>query len=167
MAVKTGSTKHLVIRFSNDLYGVGDPMREHRQILQSAGAVWLGKFGKPLSHARVDEISQQIEDGVTSKLFLVRRRSRRAGYEAFGGRMVAITRDDADVESALVPDYYDRLGLWSQVGFWAKLSTLETLPADGLDGVYVQASGMPIQETLRLSVAGLFIVGINRGNRAS
>lgn len=150
---------HVAIRFSDDLYSIGDTIGRHREILARSGAVWLGKFGKPLAAKRIELINEQVAAETPSYLYLVRKRPRSAGYDSFRGGILKMSRDEDDVEQKLVPGYYDRLNLWGLVGFWVKLSTLDPLPPDGLKHLRVLRSNMPLTDSLRSSVAGMFIVG--------
>lgn len=150
--------QHVLIRFSDDLYGIGDMIGEHAAVLSKEGAVWIGKFGKALAASRVDAINEQVANDTTSYFYLVRKRRESSGYDAFRGTVVRMTRDPEEVDSSLVPKYYDNLDLWGQVGVWVKLSELTPLPADGLLDLLVQRSRAPVTESLKTSVAGMFIV---------
>lgn len=150
---------HVAIRFSDDLHSVGDTIGEHRDVLDRVGAVWLGKFGKTLAVRHVDAINMQIDAERPSYLYLIRKCQRSGGYDAFRGDIRAISRDETDVERSLVPRYYDRLNLWPLVGVWIKLSSLEDIDPVDLQRVCVLRSNMPLAESLRLSMAGMFIVG--------
>jgi hypothetical protein len=53
---------HLVIRFSDTMFEVGDVISLHNQIVDAHGAVWFGKLGGTLSRSRkqvyfLDQIS--------------------------------------------------------------------------------------------------------------
>jgi hypothetical protein len=149
----------VAIRFSDDLYSIGDTIGEHRDVIDRVGAVWLGKFGKTLAVRHVDAINTQIDAARPSYLYLIRKRQSSRGYDAFRGDIRAISRDEADVDRTLVPSYYDRLNLWPVVGVWIRLSSLEDIDPIDLEKVCVLRSNMPLAESLRLSMAGMFIVG--------
>jgi hypothetical protein len=154
----TTAPQHVVIRFSDDLYSVGDMIGEHVAVLERKGAVWLGKFGKPLAIKRVASMNEQVAAGTATYVYLVRKRPGSGGYDAFRGSVLQFSREVDDIEPDLVPAYYDAMDLWGVVGFWVKLSAIVELPADALDDLRVQRSGMVLTESLRASVAGMFIV---------
>lgn len=162
-SLTTTAPLHVAIRFSDDLYSIGDMIGEHRDVLDRVGAVWLGKFGKTLAIRHVDAINAQIDAERPSHLYLIRKCQSSAGYDAFRGDIRAISRDEEDVDRARVPRYYDRLNLWPLVGVWIKLSSLEDIDPIDLRKVCVLRSNMPLVESLRLSMAGMFIVGDRQG----
>jgi len=57
-------TFHLVVRFSDNLFGVGDVIAKH-------GAVWFGKLGSPFSFSRIELLNKQIEASVPPFLLIL------------------------------------------------------------------------------------------------
>ncbi len=45
---------HLVIRFSDTMFSVGDVISLHNEVVDQHGAVWFGKLGGTLSQSRIE-----------------------------------------------------------------------------------------------------------------
>ena len=74
---------HLVVRFSDTMFGVGDVVAIHNAIVAENGAVWFGKLGQTLSQNRVEMLAKQIEQGIPTYLYLVKgNRKKSTAYQA-------------------------------------------------------------------------------------
>jgi len=71
---------HLLIRFSDNLFKVGDVISMHDQVINRQGAVWFGKLGIPIAQRHIDKINLQCKDGIPSFLFLVKGNRRKSTF---------------------------------------------------------------------------------------
>jgi len=55
---------HLVVRFSDTMFTVGDVVAIHNGIVKEQGAVWFGKLGQTLSQNRIDMICKEFVESV-------------------------------------------------------------------------------------------------------
>lgn len=155
---------HVAIRFSDKLHSTNDVIGEHNEVLDRKGEVWLGKLGKPLAQRHVETIRCQVSENRNSYLYLVRKDKQRQ-YQVFRGSITDLIRADdpaleeeKEIDTSLIPPYYDKDGLQEQAGLWIRLSGIVPLPPDEFGNVKVLSSNMPLIETLRSSYAGMFIV---------
>lgn len=88
----------------------------HQEIEQTHGSVWWGKIGDPegraaMSDSSIERFRKQLEDGVQTHAYLYR------SGEIWRTDLLSITRDEAEVDSALVPAYYGSSphNLWVQI----------------------------------------------------
>jgi MoxR-like ATPase len=102
-------------------------IERHREIAESKGAVWWGKFGDPAARAAVasrklDHFQQQIKSGAKTYVFL-----HRPG-EVWRASLLAIQYERPDSEANQIPAYYrDEIG---GQHLWLKLTDFEQLPSD-------------------------------------
>jgi hypothetical protein len=69
---------HLVVRFSDTMFGVGDVVSKHNEIIARHGTVWFGKLGQTLSQSRIDMLNKQVEKGIPTFLYLVKGNRRKS-----------------------------------------------------------------------------------------
>jgi MoxR-like ATPase len=100
----------------------------HREIVESNGAVWWGKFGDPnsgraaMASERYRDIQRQLDDGVPTYVFLHRK------TEVWRTSLVALERERPDSEASLIPAYYrDEVG---KQHLWLKLRGFEQVDLD-------------------------------------
>jgi MoxR-like ATPase len=116
---------HLLLRWTAN--HEPETIERHREIAESDGAVWWGKFGDPAARAAVaakklDDFQRQIEGGTKTYVFL-----HRPG-EAWRASLLAIQYERPDSEANLIPAYYrDAIG---GQHLWLKLTAFEPLPSD-------------------------------------
>jgi hypothetical protein len=61
---------HLVIRFSDTMFDVGDVIAKHTEVVNKHGAVWFGKLGGTLSLSRIEWLNKQIAQKIPTHLYL-------------------------------------------------------------------------------------------------
>ena len=152
---------HVVMRFADGFIASVDTVAEHRAVIKEHGAVWIGKLGRPLGGKSIERVNMQCENGVPTYLLLVQKVGR--DYEACRGSVIAMARELPRGQKKLVPKYYDKNNLTSQITFWTKLSEIVEMKKDGLGEYRIASSGKPLPSTLRKSMAGLFVVKEGKG----
>jgi MoxR-like ATPase len=119
-----------------------DTIDKHRAVAEESGAVWWGRVSKPgatgLAENWLTKFRSQLEQGSKTTVFL---------YSSAGvwrTELFDITLEEADIDSELVPDYYDPDQHHS---LWVKLAGFEEVDASDITGGYVLASdGEPVTE---------------------
>lgn len=147
---------HLLIRFSDNLFKVGDVIYMHNEVINRQGAVWFGKLGTPIAQRHIDKINFQCKDGIPSFLFLVKGNRRKSTF--FKAGVLFLSLDFPSEEQQLIPQYYFNKKITSQIKFWAKLSDISPLEPGELKMQKVAGSVLEINETLFRSSSGHFIV---------
>jgi 5-methylcytosine-specific restriction enzyme B len=94
----------------------------HREIAQTEGFVWWGKFGKPGASKprRLKDVRLQLEAGTETHAYLYR------SGELWRTRLLEITADPEDVDADLLPSYYTK----DQCVLFARVSDFEQLDPD-------------------------------------
>ena len=112
---------HLVIRFSDTMFEVGDVVSLHNEVVDKHGAVWFGKLDGTLSLARIEMLNKQVEKKTPTFLYLVKgNRKKSTPYQA---RILAVSRDFPKKEKALIPAYYAEKKLLKFMNAWVKVGT--------------------------------------------
>jgi len=73
-----GKPLHLVVRFSDTMFDVGDVIALHNEVIEQYGAVWFGKLGQTISQTRVDLLNQQVEKHIPTFVYLVKGNRRKS-----------------------------------------------------------------------------------------
>jgi len=147
---------HLLIRFSDNLFGVGDAIARHQEVLQQYGSVWFGKLGTPIGKKALQTANEQIEQNIPSFLFLVKgNRKRSVFYQA---RMLFCSAEFPEQERNLIPTYYFEKKLTPQMKSWVKITDIRPMEPTETKRIRVKSSVLRIEETLFRSSAGLFYV---------
>ena len=146
---------HLVVRFSDTMFDVGDVVAIHNGIVAEHGAVWFGKLGQTFSQGRIDTISRQIEEGIPTYLYLVKGNRRRS--TAYQARLIAVSREKPR-EKGLIPTYYAKKKLLQYMQAWMKVSRIKPIDMSAMDTLKAINSVFPIAETLQRSSSGYFLV---------
>jgi hypothetical protein len=147
---------HLVIRFSDTMFDVGDVISIHNGVVEQQGAVWFGKLGGTLSLSRIDLLNKQIEKKIPTFIYLVKgNRKKSTPYKA---NVVAVTRDFPKKEKALIPSYYSEKKLLKYMSVWFKVEHIEQVEMSDLKNLKTINSIFPIEETLARSSSGYFLV---------
>jgi hypothetical protein len=137
------------------MFGVGDVVSKHNEIVARHGAVWFGKLGQTLSQSRIDMLNQQVEKGIPTFLYLVKGNRRKStGYRA---PLLLVTRDQPK-ETALIPSYYAEKDLIQYMKVWMKVGEIEAIEMTEMDKLKALNSVFPIAETLVRSSSGYFLV---------
>src|SRR5688572_14011063 len=116
---------HLVIRFSDTMFGVGDVVALHNQVVDQQGAVWFGKLGGTLSQSRIEWLNKQVEQKVPTFLYLVKGNRRKS--TPYKARILAVSRDLPKKEKALIPPYYAKKKMLRFMNAWVKIGHIEQL----------------------------------------
>jgi hypothetical protein len=153
--VDSGHPMHVLLRFSDGLHGVPDPIGAHNAVAREAHEVWFGKFGRGMAPSRIRDLNQQISRGVETHLYLVQRG--RAGYELHRAAVAEFALRIPAGERR-IPPYYSSKNLFGQVSVWARIGTIEFMPPSMLDSLVVASSRRSARDSLRGSVAGMFFV---------
>lgn len=153
---KPDISTHLLIRFSDNLFGVGDAIARHQEVLQQHGSVWFGKLGTPIGKKALQTANEQIELNISSFLYLVKgNRKRSVFYQA---RMLALSAEFPKQERIQIPPYYFEKDLITQMKSWVKITDIRLMEPAEVKRIRVKSSVLRIEETLFRSSAGLFYV---------
>ena len=147
---------HLVIRFSDTMFDVGDVISLHNQIVDKQGAVWFGKLGGTLSLSRIEWLNKQITQKIPTYIYLVKgNRKKSTPYKAM---ILEVSRDFPKKEKALIPPYYSEKKLLKYMNAWVKIGHTEQVEMADLKNLKTINSIFPLEETLSRSQSGYFLV---------
>ena len=147
---------HLVVRFSDTMFEVGDVVSLHNEVVEKHGSVWFGKLGGTLSLTRIDMLNKQIEQKIPTYLYLVKgNRKKSTPYKA---SIFTVTRDFPKKEKFNIPPYYAEKKLLKYMTVWFKIGHIEQVDMDDLKNLKTINSIFPIAETLVRSSSGYFLV---------
>lgn len=147
---------HLVIRFSDTMFSVGDVVSLHNDVVDLHGAVWFGKLGGTLSQSRIDMLNKQIEQKIPTLLYLVKGNRRKS--TPYKTEILAVSRDFPKKEKDLIPPYYGEKKLLKFMNAWVKIERIEQVEMSALKNLKTINSIFPIEETLVQSSSGYFLV---------
>jgi len=147
---------HLVVRFADSMFDVGDVIARHNEVVTLHGAVWFGKLGSTLAQGRIDRLNRQIQDGTPTYLYLVK--GNRRLPTAFRADLLAVSKALPSKEKPLVPAYYAEKKLVRHMNAWMKIKHLKPIDLDELDALQAISSVLPLSETLVRSSSGYFLV---------
>jgi hypothetical protein len=147
---------HLVIRFSDTMFSVGDVVSLHNDVVDQHGAVWFGKLGGTLSQSRIDMLNKQIEQKIPTLLYLVKGNRRKS--TPYKAEILAVSRDFPKKEKTLIPAYYGKKKLLKFMNAWVKVGHIEQVEMVDLKNLKTINSIFPIEETLVRSSSGYFLV---------
>lgn len=147
---------HLLVRFSDNLFAVGDAIAKHQEVVQKNGSVWFGKLGTPISHKAIETIHSQIENKVLSYLYLVKGNRRKSTF--YKSVIITLTDHFPKKEKDIIPPYYFEKKIARQMKSWIKITDIEPLEPSEVKLLKVKSSVLNLEETLFRSSAGLFYV---------
>ena len=147
---------HLVIRFSDTMFGVGDVVALHNEVVHKHGAVWFGKMGGTLSQSRIEWLNKQIEQKLPTFLYLVKGNRRKS--TPYKAEILSVSRDFPKKEKTLIPPYYTEKKLVKFMNAWVKVGHIEQVEMVDLKNLKTINSIFPIEETLVRSSSGYFLV---------
>lgn len=154
--METSAPLHLVIRFSDTMFDVGDVIAIHNEVVEKHGAVWFGKLGGTLALSRVEWLNKQITQKIPTYVYLVKgNRKKSTPYKA---GILAVSRDFPKKEKALVPAYYAEKKLLKFMNAWIKIGHIEQVEMLDLKNLKTINSIYPLEETLARSQSGYFLV---------
>jgi hypothetical protein len=149
-------TLHLVVRFSDNLFGISDVIAKHNDVVAKHGYVWFGKMGSTLSLSRIDMLNQQVSKGITTYVYLVK--GNRKKSTVYRANLLFITRELAPKENKITPKYYSENNLVQYMKVWLKIDEIEPIEMSALSNLKTLSSINSIQETLVRSSSGYFLV---------
>jgi len=147
---------HLVIRFSDTMFGVGDVISIHNAVVEKFGAVWFGKLGGTLSFARIELLNKQIALKIPTFVYLIKGNRRKS--TPYKAKVLVISRDYPQKEKELIPSYYKEKKLLKYMNAWVKLGHIEQGEMNDLKNLKTVNSIFPLEETLARSSSGYFLV---------
>ena len=147
---------HIVMRFADGFLSAEDTIAEHRAVIAKHGCALIGKLGKTLGEDHITQLRKQCQEGTPTYLFLVQKVGRE--YEVHCANVLDVSRNLPVKEKSLVPKYYDRLGISSQIALWFKVSRISRFKTGGLSDYRIASSKKRVSQALRGSMAGLFII---------
>jgi len=149
-------TQHVVMRFADSLCSGVDTIREHQQVVDQKGSVWLGKIGRPLAQHNLDILNGQIQCRTRTLLFLVQKRGRE--YIWTKAVLSEVSRSVPALARTLIPAYYQELGITKLVSTWFKVESLRKATRAEILNLQVVSSGRQIGDSLASSMAAIFMV---------
>lgn len=146
----------IAIRYSNTLNDkTVDTIKEHNDIFDSKGEVYIGKFGQPIAQRVVDEINSGNKEYY---LILIRKSHKDKKYIAHKAKVKQGFRSRPETEN--IPDYYKNSGY---VKVWFLLDgKLEQLKDKELFKWQTTSSKQSLINSLVFSMSGFFYVEFNK-----
>lgn len=149
---------HLVVRFADSMFEVGDVIARHNEVVAQHGAVWFGKMGSTIAATRIDRLNRQIEEGTLTFLYLVK--GNRRMPTAYRASLVLAAKTLPTKEKPLVPPYYTEKKLLRHMNAWMKIKQIKQIDLEELDALQAISSVLPLSETLVRSSSGYFLVHV-------
>ena len=146
---------HLVVRFSDTMFGMGDVVALHNQVVIEQGFVWFGKLGQTIAQMRVDLLNQQVEKNIPTYLYLVK--GNRKKSTAYRADLLAISRESPEGKD-YYPAYYSEKELLQHMKAWMKIGEITAIDMADMSKLKALSSVFPISETLARSSSGYFLV---------
>ena len=137
------------------MFGVGNVVAEHNNLVKEHGAVWFGKLGSPLSVMRVNWLNKQIEQNIPTFLYLVK--GNRKKSTAYRAKLLFVSRDFPK-DKSLIPVYYKEKKLTGFMKVWMRIGEIEPIEMSEMSSLKAISSINPIAETLSKSSSGYFLV---------
>lgn len=146
---------HLVIRFSDTMFNVGNVVELHNAVATEYGSVWFGKLGQTLSQKRVDLINKQVEKKIPTFLYLVKgNRKKSTAYRS----LVTYIQKERPEDNASIPHYYIEKEIIQYMKVWIKIGSIAPIEMIEMKNLKAINSVFPIAETLARSSSGYFLV---------
>lgn len=146
---------HLVIRFSDTMFAVGDVVELHNTVVKKQGTVWFGKLGQTLSPRRIDLINNQVKKKIPTFLYLIK--GNRKKSTAYRASLISIQKEKPQ-EDTLIPHYYTEKDMIQYMRVWIRIKKIMPIELSVMENLKAVNSVFPIIETLRLSSSGYFLV---------
>jgi hypothetical protein len=147
---------HLVIRFSDSMFSVGNVVERHNEIVDKHGAVWFGKLGGTLALSRIEMLNKQISQNVPTFIYLVKGSRRKS--TPYKATIISISREFPKKEKDLIPPYYTEKKLLTFMNAWIKIGHIKQVEISSMRKLKTINSIFPIEETLVRSSSGYFLV---------
>lgn len=147
---------HLVVRFSDNLFSVGDVVEKHNIVASKNGYVWFGKFGSTISEKRIEMLHGQIAKKIPTYIYLVKGNRKKSTF--YRSDLLEITKQLPKSEEKKFPEYYIENKLKQHIQTWFKISQIIQVEDSALSKLKAIGSVYPIQESLVRSSSGYFLV---------
>ena len=145
-----------MIRFSDNLFSVGDVTDKHNQVVSLYGFVWFGKIGQSISQARIDILRSQIANSRPTHVYLVKGNRQKSTF--YQSNLLGITKTLSVKDRRFIPSYYKKFDLLKYMSTWIKLSEITAIESSTMSKFKTVNSVFPILETLVRSSSGYFLV---------
>lgn len=149
-------TLHLVVRFSDNLFSIGDVVEKHNEVSSKYGYVWFGKFGSAIAEKRIEMLHVQIAKKIPTYIYLVKGNRKKSTFYRSG--LLEITKQLLKSEEKRFPKYYIENELQQHIKTWFKISQIVPIENSALSKLKAIGSVYPIQESLVRSSSGYFLV---------
>jgi hypothetical protein len=146
---------HLVVRFSDTMFGMGDVAALHNKIVNEQGFVWFGKLGQTIAQKRVDMLNEQVAKNIPTYLYLVK--GNRKKSTAYRADLLSISREEPE-DKAFYPAYYAEKEIIQYMKAWMKVGKIEAIEMTEMAKLKALNSVFPISETLARSSSGYFLI---------
>src|SRR5574341_1089010 len=138
----SNKTLHLVIRFSDGLFGVGDVVAKHNEVVDKTGYVWFGKIGTTLSSIRIDALNKQVKDEIPTFIYLVK--GNRKKSTAYRAKLFLVSKDLPKGEGKNTPSYYSTKSLRQYMKAWIKIGEISEVELSSMKNLKAINSIYPI-----------------------
>lgn len=146
---------HLVVRFSDTMFDVGDVVTRHNEVVAKRGAVWFGKLGQTISPSRIEKLNQQMEKNIPTFVYLVK--GTRKKSTAYRASLMLVSKEMPN-DGTSFPAYYGERKLLQFMKVWMKIGKIEEIESSKMKNLKAINSIFPIAETLVRSSSGYFLV---------
>ncbi len=147
---------HLVVRFSDNLFSIGDVVERHNEVTSKYSYVWFGKFGSTISEKRIEMLHGQIAKKISTYIYLVKGNRKKSTF--YRSNLLEITKQLPKSEEKRYPKYYTENKLQKHIQTWFKITEIVPIEDSALSKLKAVGSVYPIQETLVRSSSGYFLV---------
>lgn len=146
---------HLVIRFSDSMFEVGNVVDLHNNVTKKCGSVWFGKMGQTISQKRVELINNQIANSVDTYLYLVKGNRRKS--TAYQAKIISVSKTTPD-QTDMFPDYYTDKGILKYMKVYIQIGKIKEIDLGQMEDLKAISSIFSITETIERSSSGYFFV---------
>jgi hypothetical protein len=150
---------HLLVRFSDTLFDVGNVVDRHLEVIEKQGLVWFGKLGSPVSQFHLDKLSDQVKEGIPTFLFLVKGNRKKQTY--YKCNFLSAQKTFPEDQKDSIPPYYFELGFIERMKCWIKINIIEEVSSAEMKNWHVTSSINALDESLFRSSSGHFIISKN------
>jgi len=154
--MKMPNTLHVVVRFSDRLFSIGNVIEKHNDVVSRFGYVWFGKIGMPVAQRRIDTLNEQIQKGIQTHLFLVQGNRKQSNF--YQANLLNISRAILKSESKCHPDYYLDNNIKKNIQTWFKITKINQIDSSVISKLRAIGSVYSLSETLVRSSTGYFLV---------
>ncbi|GEM_PF-3396735 len=144
---------HLLMRYSDKFSD--DTIAAHLDVVNRKGSVWLGKMGKTLARRHIKTLNEQCNNNIPTYVFLVQKQP--SGYEVYRASLAEVSRSFPQ-DQKLIPPYYDKQKITSYIRLWQRVTSIKEVDSAVLRRLRIATSGSSAADTIRQSMAALFIV---------